>query len=51
MSADNPFVAMIARYSSDENSPVLFVREILGATPEGCRVVASGCPNAVITRF
>lgn len=34
MSADNPFVAMIARYASDENGPVLFVREILGATPE-----------------
>ena len=34
MSSDNPFVAMIERYASDENGPVLFVREILGATPE-----------------
>jgi len=34
MSSDNPFVAMIERYASDENGPVLFVREILGAVPE-----------------
>lgn len=34
MSNDNPFVAMIERYASDENGPVLFVREILGAVPE-----------------
>jgi phage terminase large subunit len=34
MSADNPFVAMIERYGSSENGPMLFVREILGAVPE-----------------
>lgn len=31
---DNPFEAMLDRYGTDENGPVLFVREILGATPE-----------------
>jgi hypothetical protein len=31
----NPFEALIARYGVTEDGPVLFVREILGATPEG----------------
>lgn len=30
----NPFEEMIARYGMTEDGPVLFVREILGATPE-----------------
>lgn len=30
----NPFEAMIARYGTTEDGPVLFVREILGAVPE-----------------
>jgi hypothetical protein len=31
---DNPFDDMIARYGTTEDGPGLFVREILGATPE-----------------
>lgn len=34
MSAQNPFEEMILRYGTTEDGPVLFVREILGATPE-----------------
>lgn len=30
----NPFDDMVARYGTTEDGPVLFVREILGATPE-----------------
>jgi hypothetical protein len=35
MSSDNPFVEMLARYGTPagEMGPVLFVREVLGATP------------------
>ena len=34
MTTQNPFDDMIARYGVTEDGPVLFVREILGATPE-----------------
>lgn len=34
MTQVNPFDEMIARYGASEEGPVLFVREILGATPE-----------------
>ena len=34
MTTDNPFDDMIARYGTTEEGPGLFVREILGATPE-----------------